>query len=52
MSYRFDYQDDSDAASEQILFDGITAHAILKKSVKNPIKSFGIFIKDTNENVL
>lgn len=50
--YRFDYQDNPDANDERVLFDGINAQAILKKHVEKPIKSFGIFIKDTSENVL
>lgn len=50
--YRFDYQENPNANDERVLFDGIKEQAILKKNVEKPIKSFGIFIKDPNENVL
>jgi ribosomal protein S18 acetylase RimI-like enzyme len=50
--YRFDYQENPDANDERILFDGINQQAIVTKNVEKLIKSFGIFIKDPNENVV
>lgn len=45
--YRFEHQEEPREEDKQVLFEGLTDEAYLKKKM-DPIKSFGIFIKDDN----
>lgn len=45
--YHFEYKEESIPEDEQVLFDGITDEAMLKKKMDR-ITPFGIFIKDSH----
>lgn len=49
--YHFEYQEEPIQEDEQVLFEGITDEAVLKKNM-NRIAPFGIFIKDSHGVVL
>ena len=49
--YHFEYQEESIQEDEQVLFEGITDEAVLKKKMDR-ITPFGIFIKDSQGVVL
>lgn len=50
-NYHFEYQEESIQKDEQVLFEGITDEAMLKKKMDR-ITPFGIFIKDPHGVVL
>lgn len=49
--YHFEYQEEPIQEDEQVLFEGITNDAMLKKKM-NRITPFGVFIKDSRGVVL
>lgn len=51
MTYQFEFKAESTQEEEQVLNDGISDEAALKNNME-PIKPFGIFIKDNQGTIL
>lgn len=52
IDYQFHYVENFDPKDERVLFNGLNEEATLRKAMTKPMKPYGIFIKDSDNQVL